>query len=97
MGLGNFLFVPLSMAMGRRCALLLSNAILLASVIWAAKSESFESHLGARCLQGLTAGVSDCLVSAFSIHSAYLEFERSADGNYIATHHRLRRIFPTPS
>jgi MFS family permease len=97
MGVGNFLFVPLSMAMGRRCAFLLSNALLLGSVIWAARSETFESHLGARCLQGLTAGVSDCLVSAFSIHSVCLEFARFADGINIATHHRLRHIFPTPS
>ena len=97
MGLGNFLFVPLSMAIGRRWSLLLSNAILLASVIWAAKSESFESHLGARCLQGLTAGVADCLVSAFGIHSIYFKFARSANGNYIATHHRLGHILPTPS
>lgn len=51
------------MALGRRGALLLSNTILLGAVIWAAKSTSFESHLGARCLQGLTAGVADCLVS----------------------------------
>lgn len=97
MGLGNFLFVPLSMAIGRRCTLLLSNAILLASVIWAAKSESFESHLGARCLQGLTAGVSDCLVSVLDFYSIYMEFARSANRNCIATYHRLGRIFPTPS
>ena len=62
MGLGNFFFVPLSMALGRRIALILSNALLLVSIVWAAKSQSFESHLGARCLQGLTAGVADCLV-----------------------------------
>jgi MFS family permease len=62
MGLGNFFFVPLSMAIGRRAAFILSSTILLASMIWAAQSESFESHLGARCLQGLCAGISDCLV-----------------------------------
>jgi predicted MFS family arabinose efflux permease len=62
MGLGNFFFVPLSMALGRRFAFILSNIIFVASIIWAAKSQSFESHLGARCLQGLTAGISDCLV-----------------------------------
>ncbi|KAF4333519.1 mfs general substrate transporter [Fusarium beomiforme] len=61
MGLGNFFFVPLSMALGRRLAFILSNILLLGSVIWAAKSQSFQSHLAARCLQGLTAGVSDCL------------------------------------
>ncbi|KAH8683789.1 major facilitator superfamily domain-containing protein [Ilyonectria robusta] len=72
MGLGNFLFVPLSMALGRRGALLLSNTILLGAVIWAAKSTSFESHLGARCLQGLTAGVADCLLPIIVLDISFL-------------------------
>lgn len=63
MGIGNFFFVPLSMAVGRRAAFLLSSITLLASTVWAAESDSFESHLVARCLQGLCAGISDCLVS----------------------------------
>lgn len=66
MGLGNFFFVPLSMAIGRRAPFILSSIILLASTIWAARSESFESHLAARCLQGLCAGISDCLVRVTS-------------------------------
>ena len=66
MGIGNLLFVPLSIALGRRCAFLLNNTLLLAAVVGAATSTSFESHLRARCLQGLTAGVSDCLVG--SVH-----------------------------
>ncbi|WZH49474.1 major facilitator superfamily domain-containing protein [Fusarium acuminatum] len=77
MGLGNFFFVPLSMALGRRPAFILSNAILVASIIWAAKSQSFESHLGARCLQGLTAGVSDCLLPIIVLDMSFL-YKRSA-------------------
>ncbi|KAF3038543.1 hypothetical protein E8E12_008697 [Didymella heteroderae] len=72
MGVGNFLFVPLSMALGRRGALLLSNVLLLAAVVWAATSTSFESHLGARCLQGLTAGVSDCLLPIIVLDISFL-------------------------
>ncbi|KAH7064330.1 major facilitator superfamily domain-containing protein [Paraphoma chrysanthemicola] len=72
MGIGNFLFVPLSMALGRRCAFLLNNALLLAAVVWAATSTSFESHLGARCLQGLTAGVSDCLLPIIVLDISFL-------------------------
>ncbi|KAL1961573.1 hypothetical protein VTN77DRAFT_1425 [Rasamsonia byssochlamydoides] len=62
MGVGNFLFVPLSIALGRRPIFLLNSMLMVASLIWAAKSESFASHLGARCLQGLSAGISDCLL-----------------------------------
>ncbi|RBR17506.1 hypothetical protein FVER53590_12018 [Fusarium verticillioides] len=37
MGLGNFFFVPLSMALGRRFTLIFSNIIFVASIIWASK------------------------------------------------------------
>ncbi|KAJ4169257.1 hypothetical protein NW754_001342 [Fusarium falciforme] len=77
MGLGNFFFVPLSMALGRRFAFILSNVLLLVSIIWAAKSQSFESHLGARCLQGLTAGVADCLLPIIVLDTSFL-YKRSA-------------------
>ncbi|KAM5353720.1 hypothetical protein ACJ41O_000370 [Fusarium nematophilum] len=77
MGMGNFFFVPLSMALGRRLAFILSNVTLLASVIWAAKSQTFESHLGARCLQGLTAGVADCLLPIIVLDLSFLD-RRSA-------------------
>ncbi|KAF5626078.1 major facilitator superfamily transporter [Fusarium sp. NRRL 52700] len=76
-GLGNFFFVPLSMALGRRFAFILSSIIFMASIIWAAKSQSFESHLGARCLQGLTAGISDCLLPIIVLDMTFL-YKRSA-------------------
>jgi hypothetical protein len=37
--------------------------LMLAAIIWAAKSDGFTSHLASRCLQGLCCGISDCLVS----------------------------------
>ncbi|KAF5542212.1 major facilitator superfamily domain-containing protein [Fusarium phyllophilum] len=77
MGLGNFFFVPLSMALGRRFAFILSNIVFVASIIRAAKSQSFESHLGARCLQGLTAGISDCLLPIIVLDMSFL-YKRSA-------------------
>ena len=65
MGVGNFLFVPLSVMLGRRAVFLFSNILMLAAIIWAAKSDNFTSHLAARCLQGLTCGISDCLVDFY--------------------------------
>ncbi|KAH7027172.1 major facilitator superfamily domain-containing protein [Microdochium trichocladiopsis] len=73
MGLGNFLFVPLSMALGRRFSFILCNVLLLAGIIWAALSDSFMSHLGARCLQGLTAGVADCLLPIIVLDMTFLD------------------------
>lgn len=63
MGVGNFVFVPLSMMFGRRVIFVFNNALMFACIIWAAKSTDFTGHLAARCLQGLTCGISDCLVS----------------------------------
>jgi MFS family permease len=63
MGIGNFLFVPLSMMLGRRAVFIINNMLMLSAIIWAAKSLDFTSHLAARCLQGLSCGISDCLVS----------------------------------
>lgn len=62
MGIGNFLFVPISMMVGRRAVFLFNNVFMLVAIIWAAKSDDFTSHLAARCLQGLACGISDCLV-----------------------------------
>ncbi|KAF4459432.1 mfs general substrate transporter [Fusarium albosuccineum] len=84
MGMGNFFFVPLSMAFGRRLAFIPSNIILLGSLIWAAKSQSFESHLGARCLQGLTAGVADCLLPIIVLDLSFLDKRSSRLVSYWA-------------
>lgn len=72
MGIGNFLFVPLSMAVGRRAVFLFNNVLMLAAIIWAAKSVDFTSHLAARCLQGLTCGISDCLLPIMILDMTFL-------------------------
>lgn len=72
MGLGNFLFVPLSLAFGRRPLFIFCSALMVPAVIWAAKSTSFNSHLGARCLQGLIAGVADCLLPLIVLDVTFL-------------------------
>lgn len=50
------------MMLGRRAIFLFNNALMLASIAWAARSVDFGSHLAARCLQGLSCGIGDCLV-----------------------------------
>ncbi|KAG4431443.1 hypothetical protein IFR05_013075 [Cadophora sp. M221] len=72
MGIGNFLFVPLSMMLGRRAIFLLNNALMFASIVWAAKSLDFSSHLAARCLQGLSCGVGDCLLPIMILDMTFL-------------------------
>ncbi|KAH8810680.1 major facilitator superfamily domain-containing protein [Xylogone sp. PMI_703] len=72
MGLGNFLFVPLSMMLGRRAVFLFNNALMLAAIVWAGKSSGFNSHLAARCIQGLSCGLSDCLLPIMILDMTFL-------------------------
>jgi MFS family permease len=53
MGLGGFLWVPLSLAIGRRPVFLLTSSILAVATIWASFTTSFQQILAAVCLQGL--------------------------------------------
>lgn len=62
-GIGAAIWVPLSLAIGRRPVFLLATVILTVSMFMAAVSQSFQVHLLARCLQGLAGAVSPSTVS----------------------------------
>ncbi|KAI0020005.1 major facilitator superfamily domain-containing protein [Xylariomycetidae sp. FL0641] len=55
-GVGNFLFLPVALAIGRRPVFIFGSIGLLASSIWASQATSFQSHLGARIVLGLCTG-----------------------------------------
>lgn len=61
-GLASYLLVPLSIAVGRRPVLLLAGILAWSGGLWAGFSQSLESHLAARCFQGLGAGAVDALI-----------------------------------
>lgn len=61
-GLASWVLVPLSIAVGRRPVLLLCGALAWAGGIWAAASTGLDSHIAARCFQGIGAGTIDALV-----------------------------------
>lgn len=62
----------MSLALGRRPVAIICSALMVSSVIWAAQSASFNSHLGARCLQGLAAGIADCLLPLIVLDITFL-------------------------
>jgi len=66
MGLGCFLWVPLSIGIGRRPALLIASVVSLFAMIWAAESRSFGSLVMAMCFVGLGEGLSLSLVGVFT-------------------------------
>ncbi|EGY13625.1 hypothetical protein VD0002_g6572 [Verticillium dahliae] len=61
-GISSFFLVPLSIAIGRRPVLLLAGACAWAGGLWAGFSTSLDSHIAARCFQGLGAGAVEALI-----------------------------------
>lgn len=63
LGLAAFLWIPLSLAVGRRPVFLLCTVIMLFATAWAGISESFHQLLAAACFQGLAGGLALSTVS----------------------------------
>ncbi|KAM0273940.1 hypothetical protein ACHAQH_008112 [Verticillium albo-atrum] len=61
-GVSSYFLVPLSMAIGRRPVLLLAGACAWSGGLWAGFSTSLNSHIAARCFQGLGAGAVEALI-----------------------------------
>ncbi|KAL2071007.1 hypothetical protein VTL71DRAFT_14033 [Oculimacula yallundae] len=57
-GIGALIWVPLSMAIGRRPVFIFCTVLLTLSTLMAAFSQSFYTHLLARCLQGIAGSIS---------------------------------------
>ncbi|KAF2864174.1 major facilitator superfamily transporter [Piedraia hortae CBS 480.64] len=62
MGLCNLLFIPISIAVGRRPVMLSCGVLAIVGAVWAGFSQSLPSHLGARCVQALGAGTVESLI-----------------------------------
>lgn len=61
MGLGNFVSMPLALAVGRRPVFLFSILLQVVALILCATNNGYNWHLGARALLGLAAGQSEAL------------------------------------
>ncbi|CAI7572239.1 hypothetical protein N7533_004266 [Penicillium manginii] len=62
MGIGNLIGMPLAIAVGRRSVLLLFTLILILGAVLCAVAKTYEWHLAARMVLGLSAGQSEALV-----------------------------------
>lgn len=62
MGVGNLLFMPIALAIGRRPVYLFSGALLFIGCIVAANNNNYSYHLAARIVIGFAAGQSEALV-----------------------------------
>jgi MFS family permease len=68
MGVAAFLWVPLSLAVGRRPVFLLCTLMMLFSTIWAGVSRSFNEQLAAACTQGFSGGLAFSTVNTIFPH-----------------------------
>lgn len=66
MGLGCFLWVPVSIGLGRRPTMLIATLVVLLAMLWAGEAGSFRSLVGAVCFLGLGEGLALSLVSSVS-------------------------------
>ena len=57
LGVAAFIWIPLSLAIGRRPVFLLCTVIMLLATLWAGVSGSFRQLLAAACLQGFAGGL----------------------------------------
>ncbi|KAI5477293.1 hypothetical protein MNV49_006514 [Pseudohyphozyma bogoriensis] len=72
MGLGNLLFVPMALAVGRRPIYLFSCALLFIACIIAGQNTNYEYHLAIRIVIGFAAGQSEALVPLMLKESFFL-------------------------
>ena len=63
MGLGGFIWILISVAVGRRAVFLLCTAITLLTIISAGLARNFYQLLVAMCFIGLVTGMSTSMVS----------------------------------
>lgn len=61
MGLGNFISMPIALAIGRRPVFLASAVLQVVSLILCATNTGYDWHFAARCVLGLAAGQSEAL------------------------------------
>jgi MFS family permease len=61
MGLGNFISMPIALAVGRRPVFLVSCVVQVIALILCATNNGYAWHFAARCVLGLAAGQSEAL------------------------------------
>lgn len=63
MGIGAFIWIPLTLAIGRRPVFLLATIVITIGTLWAGLTKDFHALLTAVCLIGLAEGFSTSAVS----------------------------------
>lgn len=73
-GIGALIWVPLSMAIGRRPVFIFCSILLALSTAMAGFSRNFRTHLAARCFQGFAGSISPSTVSSLETFPSFASF-----------------------
>ncbi|KAJ5698060.1 hypothetical protein N7462_000065, partial [Penicillium macrosclerotiorum] len=84
-GIGNYLILPMGLVYGRRPVAIVSILVLLLSTIGCALSQTWEQHLGLRCLQGLATGATESLLPLMLSEVTFVHQRGLVYGVYWAT------------
>ncbi|KAG8628572.1 hypothetical protein KVT40_004445 [Elsinoe batatas] len=93
MAFGAFLILPLTMAFGRRPVFLGCSILLLGSTIGAATSQSYNTHMACRILQGIAAGSTESVLPLIITDMSFLD-ER---GFYFGIYWGMQNLINTVS
>jgi MFS family permease len=99
-GISSYFLVPLSIAIGRRPLLILCGLLAWVGGLWAGLSKDLDSHLAARCLQGLGAGAVEALIPLMVQDIVFIHNRNRAMSSIWAAQVgqvRLREAILTPS
>ncbi|PSK59244.1 hypothetical protein B9Z65_3568 [Elsinoe australis] len=93
MAFGAFLILPLSMAFGRRPVFLCCTVLLLGSTVGAATSQSYNTHMACRILQGIAAGSTESVLPLIITDMSFLDERGFYFGIYWGTQNLINTVF----
>ncbi|KAK6063278.1 major facilitator superfamily transporter [Seiridium cupressi] len=73
LGIGGFIWLPLSLVLGRKPVLVFCNVLLALGTVWAAAAPNFYHLLAAICTQGLAAGSVFSLMISIIIDMTFIQ------------------------
>ncbi|EFX02135.1 aldehyde dehydrogenase [Grosmannia clavigera kw1407] len=77
LGIGNLVWVPLSVKFGKRPMLLISSTIMFATLLWAAKATTFNQLLASRCILGFASAAGESILPGI-VSDMFFLHERGA-------------------
>lgn len=96
-GLGNFVFLPLALACGRRFAFLIAAAMCLIATIVCATSNNFTTNFTGTLFQALGAGITESLLPLIITDVTFVHERGKYFGIYVRCFHVTFARFADPS